>query len=79
MRYISFQLNEMLHVTKSLKRYIVHTLCTRVSGEHIGQILFSYSVPKLRYGPPTLNNKTCNTSHKIILKRDNINCFCLCL
>ena len=32
---ISFQLNEMLQVTKSLKRNIVHTLCTCMSGEHI--------------------------------------------
>ena len=43
-----------LHVTKSLEGNIVHNLCIQVS-DMIYYILSSYSVPKLRYGPLTLN------------------------
>ena len=34
-------------------------------------------VSKLRYGPVTMSIKTFTTSHKIVLKRDNINKFSL--
>ena len=41
-------------------------LCVlRVSDEHIYYILSSCTVPKLRYGPLTLNIKTLTTSNKI--------------
>ena len=37
-----------------------------VSDERMFQISFSYSVPKMRYGPLTLNIKMLTTSHRII-------------
>ena len=37
-----------------------------MSDEHIYKILSSYSVPKLRHGPLTLNIKMRNASYKII-------------
>ena len=46
---------------KLLKHNTIHSLCIySVSDEHI-----VLNVPKLRYGPLTMNIKMCATSHKI--------------
>ena len=41
-------------------------MCLLVSDEGMFLIFPSYSVPKLRYGPLTLNIKMRTTSHRII-------------
>ena len=46
-----------LHVIESFKHNTVLNLCMQVSDEHAKIYLHKFDIPKLRYGPRTLNIK----------------------